>query len=285
MKPGKVGRETLDNLELINGALPSTYTVRTPSGGLHFYYDETSEVQHVFKLDGFGTDIDSTNYVLLAGCRITVGSHGSYTVHNSAPVAPAPSWFAHYLKPSNKPDAVDQDPAVELDAPENIKRAIHHLRHDAPPSIEGQHGERTLLMVAATLKDMGISEWQSVELLTEHYNVEGKCEPLWSLHEGDTADRLDVKVHNAWAYLKQNKPGVNTPEADFGNDVEAETWGDGFGVDANGVVRFTPTDPAVVEAQEAWRKGRAKRRRAAAQAVYDAAEAEAIARAKSSGWR
>lgn len=41
------------------------------------------------------------------------------------------------------------------------------------------------------------------------------CDPVWLVSEGATADRLDVKVANAYAYLKQQAPGSRTAEADF----------------------------------------------------------------------
>ncbi len=47
--------------------------------------------------------------------------------------------------------------ALPMDTPDIIACAIHYLTKDAPPSIEGRHGEFTLLMVAAVLKDMGVS--------------------------------------------------------------------------------------------------------------------------------
>ncbi len=118
----------------------------------------------------------------------------------------------------------DQVPAVEQDTSDIIKRAVYYLTHDAKPSIQFQNGEYTLLRTAADLKDMGVSQPMSVDLLAKHYNVpKGKpgrpyCEPLWNIGEGATADRLDAKVANAWAYLRQVTPGANTALADFGDD-------------------------------------------------------------------
>lgn len=218
-KEGKQGRESLDRLELEHGRLPYTRRVRTPSGGEHIYFTETNVVRHRMRLDAFGPGIDSPNYVLVPSCTLTAG--GSYRLTASGPVAPAPAWFAEYLGESTVEDT-DQVPAVEQDTPDIIKRAIYYLRNDAKPSIQFEHGDFALLMTAATLKDMGVSEHMAVELLAEHYNVpqiEGSgrpyCDPLWSIGEGAREDRLDVKVQNAWAYLHQTQPGADTAEADF----------------------------------------------------------------------
>lgn len=256
-KPGKVGQDTLDMLTIMHGELPPTLTVRTPSGGLHFYFTEANGVHHQMRTSAFGRDIDSTNYVLLPGCVIDDDGGrqiaGQYDLINDAPVAPAPTWFADYLRLSNTPDDVSQDSAIELDQPGNVAHAIDYLRRDAPPAIQGQGGEHTLLMVAGQLKDMGISRECSVDLLLEHYNP--RCEPPWDIGDGPTADRLDIKVANAWRYLKQTQPGANTAEADFGptNDEDLD---------------FIPPQISVEDRQRARildkrrRRGAARRRRA-----------------------
>jgi hypothetical protein len=172
--------------------------------------------------------------------------------------ADLPLWLADLAgRIPNKPHDTDQTPAVDLDTDEQVKWAIHYLTHDAKASIEGRNGEYALLMTAGVLKDLGISEDKSIELLAEFYNVpppqQGEpmhpyCDPLWGLGDGPVADRLDIKVHNAWLYLRQNRPGELTPEAVWGDgeadDTDPTTWGPGYSVDASGVVRFTPANAA-----------------------------------------
>lgn len=216
-RDGKPGPHTLIGLELLHGDLPPTLTVRTPSGGKHYYFRETERVKHraLVGVHGFGEGIDSTNYVVAFGCALADG--GRYQVMSDAPIADAPDWFAEYLTARDASADTDQTiPQVELDLPANIDRAIHFLKNDARPSMQGRNGEFALLMVAAELKDMGISQHTSIQLLAEHYNVDGKCDPLWMIGDGPIADRLDVKVDNAWNYLRKNAPGARTPEADFG---------------------------------------------------------------------
>lgn len=228
-KPGKVGDRTLTGLELLHSVLPPTLTVRTPSGGLHYYFDETNVVQHRCRLGvyGFGVGINSPNYVLLPGCRLT-GVADGYTIIAKGRTAPAPDWFAEYLDRANAAPDVSQVPVVDLDQPAALAWARHHLTHDALPSIAGQNGEFQLLLAAGNLKDRGLSQYRAVELLSELYNVPPPkpgepyhpyCDPLWSVGEGATADRLDVKVSNAWRYLNQVAPGARTAEAEFAKDA------------------------------------------------------------------
>jgi hypothetical protein len=220
-KPTKFGALTLERLELIHGQLPETFGVQSPSGGRHLYFTETNIVRHRMKVGAFGRDVDSTNYILLPGSVLS--GVGSYRTINKAMVAPAPDWFAEYLDAPDVADA-DQEPAVELDTADIITRAIYHLRNDAKPSLQGQNGEFRLLMVAGDLKDMGVSKDMTIQLLNEHYNVPGKCEPQWECYEGAIADRLDIKVENAWNYLRQTQPGSRSPQADFG-DEPVDTYG------------------------------------------------------------
>lgn len=226
-KPGKVGAETIAALEAKHGPFPETLKVRTPSGGFHRYYVEANGVKYRFALgeSGFGKDVDSPPYVLIPGSKLP---EGVYTTVTARRLAPSPAWFGFYLRETNMADA-DQTPVVDLDTDEQIEWAIHFLTHDAKSSIVGQNGEFALLMTAVVLKDHGISEDKAIDLLCEHYNVpkapDGKpqhpyCDPLWGLNDGPVADRLDVKVHNAWLYLRQNAPGAMTPEAIFGDDDE-----------------------------------------------------------------
>lgn len=108
---GKIGQDTFDHLDLLNG-WPDTYTVRSPSGGEHRYYQITEGHKHIFALGkaGFGSGIDSPNYVLLAGCTL---ANGSYAVINDAPLAPTPEWFWQVLDEAKRGrERVAQEPVV-----------------------------------------------------------------------------------------------------------------------------------------------------------------------------
>lgn len=212
-KPGKRGRETYDLLDLEYG-WPATEKVETPSGGLHLYYSG----EHVFALGerGFGVDIDSPNYTLIPGCALAGGT-GYCKVASSPKVAPAPSWFYDLLRRgTTERTEQPQEPAVDWDKPENVEWAIDYLLHDAPLSKQGSNGDATILHVAGVLKDHAISEEMALELMADYYN--DRCEPPWQIGEGADADRLDVKIQNAYRYLREKQPGADTAEAHFADD-------------------------------------------------------------------
>jgi len=218
-KPGKRGLLTYQELDLMHG-FPPTYKVWTPSGGFHLYYRGL----HVFGLGkhGLGEGIDCPNYTLLPGARFK-SPDGKVRLYRadvlSLPVAPAPSWLYEILGEHRAQRAADQSPVVHLDHPANIDRAIKYL-HVAKPSRQGDGGEKQLLDVAASLKDMGISEWQAVQLLTDHYNE--RCEPPWNVGGGGVADDLVVKVHNAFLYATENQPGCDTAEFHFAEPFDCD---------------------------------------------------------------
>ena len=184
-KPGKVGKQTLDALIKKNGDLPRTLIVGTVTGGRHFYFNEANGVVHSFAggVNGFGADIDSPNYTVMPGCWLCTSQTKYYEVVQNAPIADTPEWFKMYLKgPAEK---VSQEPVINLNQPENEKKAIKYLEESAPDSFAGKGGERTLLLVAGYLKDIGISQDRAVELIRDHYNNSDHCTPLWDF--GDDA--------------------------------------------------------------------------------------------------
>lgn len=261
-KPGKVGQQTLDDLELSYGALPDTLCIRTPSGGYHYYFNEANGVTHQMRVGGFGKDVDSTNYVVAPGCFLSSG--GTYEIIRNVPVADTPEWFGELL---NKNDdigvIVDQTPDIALDQQANIDWCTAYLRNDAPPCIQGSNGEYTLLLVAGVLKDRGLSMPKAIELLGEEYNVPGKCEPQWLIGDGPVADRLDIKVRNAWTYLKKSAPGSAAAEAEFGGDNM---------VDDATMKWIEQDEPVAAQRSAEWR---AERKRKADEAEAERAEKQA----------
>jgi hypothetical protein len=224
-KEGKAGADTLDTLTMVHGELPDTMMVRSPSGGMHFYYNapkiRTGEWRApALGKSGFGRDIDVPGYVLIPGCTL---DNGAYVVERDVRVAEAPEWFGEYLKPKDKTGVADDGtPVVDTDQDPNVARMILYLKEGAPPCIAGQNGNITLYRVACVLKENGISELMAVDLLAEHYNVEGKCDPLWSVRSGAERDRLDVVVRNAYQY-GENATGSATAEFAFGDPEDRIT--------------------------------------------------------------
>lgn len=261
-KPGKAGAATFENIEMLYSKFPPTMRVRTPSGGYHLHYKIENKNDFVFTLGkaGFGKDIDTPNYVVIPGMEVETG--GKYEEVGNVQLVPAPQWFyEHELlgrakqKKQNKALALaDTSTAViDMDQPHNIEWAIHYLRNDAPPSISGEGGEATTFKVAATLREHGISETQALELMLEHYNVPGLCDPLW---EVDGLDGLAKKVNNAFTYANLNAPGQSTAEADFAGDPPPEV----------------KTDPVVEELQKRDKAAKEKIKARGPEKRYTAAE-------------
>ncbi len=236
VKGGKNGPAVMKILETIHGRLPPTLQQTTPTGGTHLIFKGT--IKTTAGVIGAGIDTRGTGGMIVAAPSLGYTMHDDAELGDTVEPAELPQWLADLAgRISNAPDA-DDTPAVDLDALVNVEWAKHYLQHDAPPSIQGKDGAMTLIRVAAVLKDHGISEGNAVELLLDHYNQ--RCEPPWLAYDGPDADRLDVKVHNAWHYLKEVQPGTATAAADFEGDDET--------------VPPTAMHPSAVKAHAAWQK-------------------------------
>jgi len=111
---GKVGDRTLADLEAEYGPLPETYTVRTGSGGWHFYFrfDPTRPLRN--GVLGPDIDIRGEGGQVLAPPTIHPDTHEPYVVHLDVPVADAPDWvFDILLAPAPAPAPAPAQPAVQ----------------------------------------------------------------------------------------------------------------------------------------------------------------------------
>lgn len=213
VKDGKDGIGVLRRVRDLNGPIPKTLTQRTPSGGLHLIFHGIIKTTQSVIGDG----IDTRG----VGGMIVLAPSAGYTM-SDRPIATLPQWLADLAgRIVNHPEQ-SQDPVIELDLPGNVAWATDFVKTCAP-SIQYQGGEKHLFRIAAVLKDRGIGESTAVDLLFRYFN--DRCQPPWDGIDGRTEDRLDVKVHNAWLYLKSVRPGERTAAADFANDVE-EPWTD-----------------------------------------------------------
>lgn len=201
-KHGKTGDDSFLNLELDHDFKP-TLVVKTPSGGYHHYY-EALTASTTQKL-GSGIDTKSIGgYVVIPGSK---RPEGIYEVIKKCSKIPP---LAESLKIKiGQPRLKDPDhdtPLVDLDQPHNIVTATEYLTHNAKPSIEGDGGDDNAYKVACRVRDYGISEETTFDLIDHFWNP--RCQPPWSYYE------LHSKVQNAF-YYSQNKAGIATPEADF----------------------------------------------------------------------
>lgn len=197
----KKGPEALDAFFELD--LPSdTLTVRTPSGGYHYYYRGPSTANSRSRI-GFGIDTRSFHGFVIAPGSET--DQGAYSLLRDAPVAEAPEHLIARLH-APRERAETAGPLVDLDKPEAVLRAIAYLEADAPLAVEGDGGDDTTYRVACIVKDMGVSELVAVRLMSERWN--DRCAPPWSPEE------LERKVANAYEYGTA-APGAAAPELDF----------------------------------------------------------------------
>jgi hypothetical protein len=103
--PDDGGFETLAALEREHGPLPYTRTIRTGSGGRHYYWLWPGfVVSNSVKKLGPGLDIRGNNGQVVA--PPSRSGKGDYTLEVDAPLADAPDWLLDVLRPVERPAAV-----------------------------------------------------------------------------------------------------------------------------------------------------------------------------------
>lgn len=236
-KGDKHGSSTLEDLEMLHADTDwrHTFMVGTPTGGLHFYYYGEGCGNSSGKL-GPGLDVRSVGgYVLGPGS--TIGGQDYVLLQDFDPIRVPPELDALMRAANDNPAAPRvTTPAVdELDDEGDINRALAYLEHEAPLAIEGAHGDQTTYVVAAKLRDFGISEGIAFEMMFNNWNH--KCSPPWEY--GD----LERKVANAYRYARR-APGNASPRADFTPIPQENQDDDPFPIP--GEEERSPIDPSWV---------------------------------------
>jgi Bifunctional DNA primase/polymerase, N-terminal/AAA domain len=175
---------------------PPTWSVRSPRGGLHLYYEgELPTSVRTRVIPGLAIDTRGKgSYALLPPSRTP---DGTYQVEQDSEVVPIPEWVSQAIKDTERGGAII-GAEVELDLPANIDRARAFLQN-AAPAIEGQGGNQRTYVVASELRGLGISRDTALGLMDD-WNE--RCEPPWD------RDELETVVTNAYTYA-QNTPGIH----------------------------------------------------------------------------
>lgn len=192
VKDGKRGAESLEMLEMLG--LPPTLKTRTPSGGIHLYFDigdkdHAGRVNNIPDFPGIDTRCKG-NLTLWPGSNI--GRH-KYEIVDDLPIATCPDWLFDIIETKVQSVARVEVSDIEPDQPEHIDRAKLWLETQAPQAVEGNGGDNTTFSVAAELRALGVSEHTALNLMLEHWNEE-KASPPW------LPDELAVKVKNAFQH-------------------------------------------------------------------------------------
>lgn len=206
MKNGKqgVGLESLAALVEIHGALPKTFTVKTPTGGLHLYFKGIV----ANTVGQAGPNLDSRcnrGYVVAPGSQLDTGM---YEIVDDRDPVPAPEWLIACLQPKRKP-ALDRPVPTMADKPEHLDDVVSFLKR-APVCIEGTNGDIQLFRVFCECRDLGVTRETALHLVETHYNP--RCQPPWNLEDESERTHFETKARNAYTYAK-NSFGAKTSEA------------------------------------------------------------------------
>jgi hypothetical protein len=198
VKGGKKGLESLIDL----GIPMDTLTTRTPSGGLHLYFNGPDRANSAGKVAP-GIDIRSFHgYVVAPG---STTPKGAYTISNEAPVLDAPESLIARLDMPRERSATASAPLVEMDRPLALDMASRYLTEEAKaPDVGGRND--ALFLVAAHVKDCGVSEPVALDLIAT----------LWNTRLAVPLDREEIEKTVGSAYANGKlRPGSLSPEAHY----------------------------------------------------------------------
>ncbi|GGR26038.1 bifunctional DNA primase/polymerase [Streptomyces netropsis] len=146
MKDMPCGMTTFTALcERAGQPVPTTHTVRTPSGGSHLYFRSPEGARLGNTAGTLGALIDTRawgGYVVASG---SITPQGAYEIDDPAPVGPLPAWLASLLNPARTPQT---PPTVHV--PRNVPAYVAAaLRNEAAAVAGAWEGTRNLTLVRA----------------------------------------------------------------------------------------------------------------------------------------
>lgn len=178
-----------------------TYTVRTPRGGRHLYFEGTlpTSAWAPGRKRCLGDHIDTRGVGSYALLPPSTFEGKPYYVEKDIELAPVPQWAVDRLGNS----ATRVRSAVEgVDEPANIHRARTFLRGAVgrgDVAVEGYGGNNRTYTLACDLLNLGLSAETAQQLIEEIWNPE--CLPPW-----DDAELVQI-IGNAASYA-QNASGA-----------------------------------------------------------------------------
>lgn len=196
VKNGTDGRASLRDMP----PLPATFTVRTPSGGLHYYFRTDREFGNSASKLAPGIDVRGRGGQVVAPGSVIDGKR--YEIEKDVPLAELPSWLAERFSASPARDVAAGTVIGDLDTPEAINLARAMLAK-AAPAIEGQGGNSHTFATACKVLDFGLSNDTAFEIMQDWND---RCEPPWDDEE------LERIIANARAY-RQEAIGRDNPLA------------------------------------------------------------------------
>lgn len=211
MKKGKQGKglESMAALVEKYGVIPQTFTVQTPSGGLHLVFRLPPGAALLPNTAGkLGLNLDTrckNGMVVAPGSTI---DNGIYTIGDDREPAVLPQWLYDLLSAAKVAPLERPEPYL-LDKPEHVEAVTQYLL-DAPPCIEDEADTPGLYRIFCECRDLGVTQKTAEALVLEHYNP--RCEPPWNLQDLADREHFHLKARNAYRYA-QNSAGAKTLEA------------------------------------------------------------------------
>ncbi len=180
--------------------LPATWTVRTPSGGLHYYFQPVEGLAN--SAGGLPSGIDVRG---LGGYVIAPPSPG-YEVVDRTPMAEAPPWLLDLIRGPRKPDP---KPTLRRDPGQPALEGFL----DGPPILEGSR-HTTMLSIASRMHDGSRS---AEELLRDLHAInDARCTPPLPVSE--------VNAIAEWAALREACSTGRPVELEKMLDSLSEEW-------------------------------------------------------------
>ena len=172
--PQNGGMTALAGLIAAYGQLPETYVVRTPSGGLHYYFllpedFEPRNAQHGRRAGRLPVGIDVRGRGGQVVAPPSVRPEGTYSVVADFPLSPAPEWLLDMLRPVEReaPPAAVPDGATVLAAV-----GVNHLWDGWIQKVFTEELERLARAPEGARDDIAIGvAYRLVEICNSGWNV------------------------------------------------------------------------------------------------------------------
>lgn len=208
VKDGKRGLESLEELKLM-GLNTDTLTVRTPTGGLHFYYGVPADWPDLKGTIGtLGNGLDTKGwhgYVLGPGS--TIGEK-PYELIRNGEIRTLEPWMLEHLKTRiDRPDKSHWlcDPDKEA----NVARAREHVSR-YPAASEGERNNQ-LLVLAKDMRKFAVSCDTAQRIIDEHWPTAA------DLEDGE----LEKTVRSAYEGSQYEPAGIWDADSQF-EDIHGE---------------------------------------------------------------
>lgn len=239
--PDNGGSAALAGLVQAYGRLPETYVVRTPSGGMHYYFllpedFEPRNAQHGRRGGKLPVGIDVRGwhgYVAAPPTsRVATESKrgGTYVVETDFPLSPAPEWLLDLIRPPEVPERVERDEPQEWTAGAGVGAAsrVEAVLAVAVPALLGELAaatpgvrNETAFRVAARFWDFISAGWVQEDVaLTWIIDASRRCDVDGRFGEGE--------VRQVWASARRvnaGRPAVLEDLGIFGTVLPFESLG------------------------------------------------------------